>query len=51
MKSIKSFSFNSISIRGILLSVNIGEEPTGEKLSSDVEILLKSVQGAFRSRM
>ena len=42
MKLIRSFSFNSRSRRGILFSVNTGEESIKVKLSSDVETLLNS---------
>ena len=51
MKLIRSFSFNSRFIGGALFSMNTGEESIKEKLPGDVETLLNSVYGAFRSGM
>jgi hypothetical protein len=36
---------------GMLLIMNMGEAPSGEKSSREVDILLNSVYGAFLSRM
>ena len=51
MKLIRSFSFNSRFMGGVLFRMNTGEESIKVKLSSDVETLMNSVYGAFRSRM
>ena len=42
---------SSRSIIGMLLIMNMGEVPSGEKSSRDVDILLNSVYGAFLNHM
>ena len=51
--TIVNFMINALSrfIIGMLLIMNMGEVPSGEKSSSVVDILLNSVKGAFLSRM
>ncbi len=51
MKVIRSFAFSSMSIMGMLLIRNAGDKSMETKSSSDVDILLNSVYGAFLSRM
>ena len=52
-ETIVNFMINALSrfIIGMLLIMNMGEVPSGEKSSRDVDILLNSVYGAFLSRM
>ena len=46
-KLIRSFSFNSRSMRGVLSKMNTGEESIKVKLSSDVYIDKKKVRDEY----
>jgi len=51
MKLIRSFSFSSRSMTGVLFRIKTGEESIDVKSPDEVKTLLNWVYGAFLSRM